>query len=119
MSSQVKTLIKKNFNRPDDKEEFPGAIAELVKVGAVTVSRNVFEPGWHWPEDMESCQVEHLIWFVISGRMAIKMDDGHVEEFGPGDIGWLPPGHIVWVVGNEPVVALGIDEGGIDKEQLS
>jgi mannose-6-phosphate isomerase-like protein (cupin superfamily) len=66
-----------------------------------------------------NCQDEHLIWFVISGRMCIKMDDGHVEEFGPGDIGWISPGHIAWVVGSEPVVALNIDSGGIDKEKLT
>jgi len=48
---------------------------------------------------------------MISGRMRIKMDDGSEEEFGPGDVGYVPPGHNAWVVGNEPVV--GIDFTGM------
>jgi hypothetical protein len=34
------------------------------------------------------------------------MDDGSEEEFGPGDIGYVPPGHNAWVVGDEPFVAV-------------
>jgi hypothetical protein len=37
--------------------------------------------------------------------MRVKMDDGTEEEFGPGDVGYLPPGHNAWVVGSEPFVA--------------
>ena len=36
------------------------------------------------------------------------MDDGREEEFGPGEVGVVPPGHDAWVVGNEPVVAIDI-----------
>jgi len=43
--------------------------------------------------------------------MRIRMDDGSEEEFGPGDVGYVPPGHNAWVVGNEPVV--GIDFTGM------
>jgi len=32
------------------------------------------------------------------------MDDGKEEEFSPGDVGDIPPGHDGWTVGNEPVV---------------
>jgi hypothetical protein len=43
--------------------------------------------------------------------MAVRMDDGSQAEFGPGDVGVIPPGHDAWVVGNEPFV--GIDfQGG-------
>jgi hypothetical protein len=38
--------------------------------------------------------------------MRIKMDDGSEEEWGPGDVGYVPPGHNAWVVGNEPLVAI-------------
>ena len=31
------------------------------------------------------------------------MDDGSEEEFGPGDVGYLPPGHNGWIIGNEPL----------------
>jgi len=39
------------------------------------------------------------------------MDDGSEAEFGPGDVGLVPPGHDAWVVGDEPVVV--IDIGGM------
>jgi quercetin dioxygenase-like cupin family protein len=53
----------------------------------------------------ESCQAPHTQ-YVISGRMRVKMDDGSEEEFGPGDVGYLPPGHNAWIIGNEPFVAV-------------
>ena len=34
------------------------------------------------------------------------MDDGSEEEFGPGDVGYLPPGHNAWIIGNEPCVTI-------------
>ncbi len=36
------------------------------------------------------------------------MDDGTEYEFGPGEIGEIPPGHDAWVVGDEPVVVIDI-----------
>jgi mannose-6-phosphate isomerase-like protein (cupin superfamily) len=36
------------------------------------------------------------------------MEDGSQVEFGPGDVGLIPPGHDAWVVGKEPVVAVDI-----------
>ena len=29
------------------------------------------------------------------------MDDGSEDEFGPGEVSLLPPGHDAWVVGNK------------------
>ena len=43
----------------------------------------------------ESCQAPNTQ-YIISGRMRVKMDDGSEEEFGPGDVGYLPPGHNAW-----------------------
>jgi hypothetical protein len=40
------------------------------------------------------------------------MDNGNKEEFGPGDIGYVPSGHNAWVVGDEPFV--GIDSTGME-----
>jgi hypothetical protein len=36
------------------------------------------------------------------------MDNGDEYEFGPGEIGEIPPGHDAWVVGNTSVVAIDI-----------
>jgi quercetin dioxygenase-like cupin family protein len=41
---------------------------------------------------------------MISGKMKIVMDDGMEQEYGPGDVRFIPPGHNAWVLGNEPVV---------------
>lgn len=42
--------------------------------------------------------------YMISGRMKVVMDDGTEQEYGPGDVVVIPPGHNAWVVGNEPVI---------------
>jgi hypothetical protein len=34
------------------------------------------------------------------------MDDGSEAEFGPGDVGSIPPGHDAWIVGNEPFISI-------------
>jgi hypothetical protein len=38
--------------------------------------------------------------------MGVRMDYGTEEEFGPGDVGYLPLGHNAWIIGNEPFVAV-------------
>jgi quercetin dioxygenase-like cupin family protein len=43
---------------------------------------------------------------VISGRAAVKMDDGEERIMEPGDLFYVPPGHDSWVVGNEPYISL-------------
>lgn len=71
------------------------------------------EPGWSWEKCVKpiaktnSCQAPHTQYF-ISGRMKVVMDDGTEEEFGPGDVAVVPPGHNAWVVGNEPVVSVDV-----------
>ncbi len=74
---------------------------ELVDLGGVKVTRVIHEPGWRWSECVkpaigtDSCQVGHLI-HVTSGRIVVRMDDGSEAEFGPGDVGSIPPGHDAW-----------------------
>jgi hypothetical protein len=80
------------------------------------VMRTILEPGWRWSQCVkplvgtESCQVGHLV-HVLSGRLAVRMDDGSQAEFGPGDVGVIPPGHDAWVVGNQPCVSLDFQGG--------
>jgi hypothetical protein len=52
-----------------------------------------------------SCEAPHFQYHV-SGRLAIRMDDGTEFVAGPGDITSLPSGHDAWVVGDEPVVTV-------------
>ena len=48
----------------------------------------------------------------MSGRVRVKMNSGSEEEYGLGDVTYIPPGHHAWVVGNEPYTA--IDFGTVD-----
>jgi hypothetical protein len=82
---------------------------EITKVGEMSIGRVYLEPGWSWEKCVksivktESCQASHTQ-YIISGRA--KMDDSFEEEFGPGDVGHVPPGHNAWIIGNEPYVAV-------------
>ena len=103
----------KCFDKPDEVREFPKGRLELVKIGGATVGRAIFQPGWRWATSIQplaktkSCEAAHLQ-FHISGRLHVVMDDGTEMEFGPGDVGHIPPGHDAWVVGNDPVVIVDI-----------
>jgi mannose-6-phosphate isomerase-like protein (cupin superfamily) len=104
-------LQKKSMKSPDETRSFDKGKVEIAKVGDTSIGRAYFEPGWSWEKCVkpiaktESCQAPHTQ-YVISGRMRVKMDDGSEEEFGPGDVGYLPPGHNAWIIGNEPFVAV-------------
>ena len=80
-----------------------------IGLGGMTIGRATYEPGWKWSEHMrpiagtDSCQRAHFT-YIISGHFRTVLDDGTVDDFGPGDIGITPPGHDAWVVGDEPCV---------------
>jgi quercetin dioxygenase-like cupin family protein len=101
----------KTFTQPDETREFPQGRAEILKIGGGEVGRLVFQPGWRWSEHVKplvntaSCEAPHFQYHV-SGRLAIRMDNGTEMIAGPGDITSLPSGHDAWVVGNEPVVVI-------------
>jgi uncharacterized cupin superfamily protein len=109
--------VKKSFQAPEETRPIPKGKLEIVKLGDVTAMRATFEPGWRWSECVkpiagtDSCQVAHL-GYMVAGRMGVRMDDGSEEEFGPGDVGVIPPGHDAWVVGNEPMVFIDFQGGG-------
>jgi hypothetical protein len=106
-------MQKKSIKNPEETRNFPKGKVELVKLEGVTFGLATFEPGWKWSESVkpivktESCQAPHTN-YHLSGRLHVVMDDGTENEYGPGDIGVVPPGHDAWVVGDEPVVALDI-----------
>ena len=88
----MKTIERKNFDRPDETRPFEGkGYAEMVMVAGKPVGRGTFEPGWRWSTNVKPiaktdfCQVSHL-GYILSGQMRIMMEDGAVEEFGPGDV---------------------------------
>ena len=107
------SMQKKSLSSPDETRTFPKGKVELVTVGGITFGRATLEPGWKWSESVKpiaktkSCEAPHTQYHV-SGKLRVRMDDGTEEEFGPGDVSMLPPGHDAWVVGNEPVVVIDI-----------
>ena len=107
------TLEKKSFNQPEQSHRYEKGKAEIVSAGGLTFERITTEPGWQWSKHAkaiaktESCQKSHLL-YMISGRLHVRMDDGKEEEFGPGDIAVIPPGHDNWTVGDKPAVVLEI-----------
>jgi len=106
-------MQKKTLSQPDERRAFDKGQVDLVSLGGVTFGRATFQPGWKWSTcvkplvKIQSCQAPHLQ-YQVSGRLRVVMDDGSEQEFGPGDVGLIPPGHDAWVVGNEPVVAIDI-----------
>ena len=104
-------IRKKNFGIPDAKNEFSHASIAVARIGSHTIGYGVVEPGFRWSQHMAplagstSCPVHHLQVF-LSGRFAVRMDDGEEVEFGPLDVGDIPPGHDAWVVGDERVLIL-------------
>jgi hypothetical protein len=107
----MQTTEHKSFAKPDDTRTFPKGRAEILTIGGGDVGRLVFEPGWRWSNDVKqlagtaSCEAPHFQYHV-SGRLAIRMDDGTEMIAGPGDVTSLPSGHDAWVVGDEAVVVI-------------
>jgi class 3 adenylate cyclase len=101
----------KNFQSPDQVIRLPKFTAELVEVGELTVGLLVTQPGWRWSVDVrpevggEWCQARHL-GVVLSGRVAVQLQDGRRLEFGPNDAFHIPPGHDGWTIGDEPCVQI-------------
>jgi hypothetical protein len=106
-------MQSKNLSKPDELRAFDQGKLELATLGGVTFGRATLQPGWKWSTSLKavmktkSCEAPHLQYHV-AGRLAVLMDDGSQQEFGPGEISLLPPGHDAWVVGNEPAVVIDI-----------
>jgi quercetin dioxygenase-like cupin family protein len=106
-------ISRRSFESPDETRAFDRGRSEVLSVGELTLSRTVFEPGWKWSTSVkplvggESCQVRH-IGYMISGRLHTVMDDGNEQDYGPGDVVLIPPGHDGWTIGDEPAVLLQI-----------
>jgi class 3 adenylate cyclase len=88
-----------------------GAVAQ---VGALAIGRANLEPGWRWSEHVkpvvgtEWCEAHH-VHILVSGRFAVRLaGETEVEEFEPGDVFDIPPGHDAWVVGDDAVEILDV-----------
>jgi Cupin domain len=110
-------MQKKSINSPDETRTFDKGKFDLTKIGDTSIGKMYLDPGWSWEKCVkplvksQSCQASHTH-YVISGRIRFKMNDGNEEEYGPGDLAYIPPGHKAWVVGNDPYT--GIELGTMD-----
>ena len=113
MAKKSPSIQKKSLNSPDEVRTFDKGKVDLGSVGTLTFGRAVLQPGWRWSESVkpivktEYCQAAH-VQYHVSGRLGVRMADGTEVEFGPGDVGFLPPGHDAWVIGDEEMVAIDI-----------
>ena len=111
-------MLKKNLSSPDEVRTPAKTRVEVVNFPNSTIMRATFDAGWKWSECVkpiagtDSCKVAHSL-YVVSGRMKVKMDDGKIQELGPGDAAEIPPGHDAWVVGNEPCVSIDFAAGKV------
>jgi hypothetical protein len=112
MTTKTAALHIKSFDVPD--ESFPvGGLArvETLNLGETPVHRATFQPGFRWTEHVKPivgtdlCEIPHT-GYVVSGRLGVRMADGTEREMAAGDAFDIPPGHDVWVIGDEPYVAV-------------
>ena len=100
-------FLIKRFEQPDEVRTFEKGYFEMVKIGAMTIGRASYEPGWKWSQHVglvtgaTSCEVEH-VGLVISGSAACRMNDGRYYEMKAGDLFYIGPGHDSWVVVRSP-----------------
>jgi class 3 adenylate cyclase len=101
----------KSLHSPDERLVLEKGSASTVRLGELVVGRLVLEPGWRWLDHGRpvagtlSCQFHH-VGFGISGAAAYRMDDGTEFEVRAGDVFDIPPGHINWVIGDQPAVSI-------------
>ena len=109
-------VAAKSFDTPDETRRPPNTEVAVVRLGAETVARFTFQPGWRWSESIkpiaktESCQARH-VGAIVSGHLHVVHTDGTEADPGPGDAYVIEPGHDAWVVGDVPVVAFEFESG--------
>lgn len=101
----------KSHNSPDETRTPNKTRVEVVRLEGFTIGRFNFEPGWRWSECVkpvvgtESCQVSH-VGYAVTGRLAVRLEDGTERTISAGESYTIPPGHDAWVEGAEPFVGI-------------
>jgi quercetin dioxygenase-like cupin family protein len=104
------TTTKRSFDEPDTTIDMIEKIKlDIVDLVGVKLTRVTAEPGWRWSvhskpvQKTESCQVDH-VFYMVSGEVAAKDDDGRESNYVAGDLAHIVPGHDGWTIGDEPAV---------------
>jgi class 3 adenylate cyclase len=102
-------IERASLTDPANRRPLSRAVGAVAQIGPLAVGRATLQPGWRWSEDVkpvvgtEWCFAHH-VHVLVAGQFAVQLaDQDAVEEFGPGDVFDIPPGHDAWVVGDEPV----------------
>ncbi len=110
--TEVAGIVQRTFEQPD--ESYPsddGSVTKIVNVGDNMVMHSVMQPGWSWEEFVkptageDSCPMDHRE-YILSGRIRYRMDDGTEVIGQAGDYLEIQPGHLAWVIGDEPCVTI-------------
>ena len=104
-------VVSKLIDVPDETRWFDHGRFDVVDLGGITLGRATLEGGWRWStcigraSGATSCPERH-VGYMLQGRLMAQMDDGTRAEFVAGDAIAIPPGHDLWVLGEEEVVFL-------------
>ena len=105
-------VFLKRFEQPDETRSFELGRYEVVTVGAMTIGRATYLPGWRWskhvgtPIGATHCRVEH-VGLVLSGHATAAMAGGKIYDLTAGTLFYIPAEpHDSWVVGDQPYVSL-------------
>lgn len=107
----VNKLQTKSHDKPDETRSPDKTKVEVVRLEGYTIGRFNFQPGWRWSECVkpvvgtDSCQVAH-VGYAVSGRIAVRMNDGSQTTIEKGMSYTIPPGHDAWVEGDDPFVGI-------------
>lgn len=100
-----------DFTNPDELRTFEKGQLEILHTPGGDIGRMSLQPGWRWSEHIrpiagtDLCESAHF-GYQIAGHLHIQMADGTSVDAGPGQVGFIPPGHDAWVAGDEDVVLI-------------
>lgn len=96
------------------RREVGGVLIDTGPAGAARVKRVIYPPGFSWSVDLralvgtERCEHAH-VGLLARGAIHIEYPDGCVVEYAAPEIVAIEPGHVGWVVGEEPAVLVEVD----------
>lgn len=112
MTTQTGQIQAKSFDVPDQTRDMAGwGRLEIVDMGRWTAVRGTMKPGFHWTEHArpvvgtDLCQAHHM-GYVLSGGFRARLADGTERDYSAGDVFDVPPGHDMWVLGDEPYTCI-------------
>jgi len=111
MSDTTTTMASRSLDQPDETRRPDLATVQVVNLGAHTIGRFTFQPGWSWAGSIkpvvgtDHCEKQH-VGYCVTGRMNVWLTDGTKIAVGPGEAYVIPPGHDAEIVGDDAFVGI-------------